>query len=130
MLYEDEIDKPKEDHQAELKKRAAAQDEDSRSVTRRSFHDEDGQDEEQADEDQDEEKVRYQERLENIIKADEKIKKAKMDKDEKMRRTIEAEIKEEQRQKAVKDEEQKRLKRLGSEERQKEKRTDAKGTRT
>jgi hypothetical protein len=48
--------------------------------------------------------------LEKIIKADEKINKAKMDKGEKMRRAIEAEITEERKHKAAKDEDQKRLK--------------------
>ena len=45
-----------------------------------------------------------------MIAANEKITKAKMDKDEIMRRAIEADIKETQRQKAAKYEEQKKLK--------------------
>ena len=43
-----------------------------------------------------------------MIKADEKIKRAKMEKNEQMRRAIEEEIKEPQKQKAAKDSRNKR----------------------
>ena len=71
------------------------------------------------DEDEEDAKRQYEERLEILIKTDERMKTSKADKDERVRKQIEAKIKEENERKE-KDEEQKKQKRQWMEDQHRE----------